>query len=404
MSTAPMTIATFLQVAPMLSARDSIMVRGAHGIGKSDVARLLASILRRKLLEQGVIHSPSEFPVIDRRLSQQGEGDLVGLPSTDGEVTRFNPPDWFKRACKEPCFLFLDEINRATNEVMAAAFQIVLDHELNGWKLHPETRVMTAINSGAAYSINEIDPALLDRFWCVDLNATVKDWTTWARSAPLDDDTRHAGLATNIDPMIVDFIVAKEVWLDPKKNADPLDVEPSRRSWDKFSVAASRAGLLEDPKDPSLYALCCGYVGLEATIAFIDFAKTVDKQVSGKDILENFPKVKDKLEKMGTERHNAAIDSVVEYIRKNVKSLNPKQGKNLHDFIESLSGELRLSCWAKLTAEGTEKIDLARSVHLHCAALVLDVFGVAMGEAGIGMMPNVPSIFKAPDKNKKEST
>src|SRR5437867_2646181 len=88
----------------------------------------------------------------------------VTFPSTDWNVTRFNPPEWYMQACERPMVLFLDELNRATNEVMQAAFQIVLDRQLNGWKLHPLTRVYAAINMGANYTVNEMDPALLDRF------------------------------------------------------------------------------------------------------------------------------------------------------------------------------------------------------------------------------------------------
>jgi MoxR-like ATPase len=108
-----MKIRTFLELAPKLSPQTSILLRANHGIGKSQLVRHLAKKMG--------------LPVIDRRLSQLTEGDIIGLPSTDGDVTRFNPPDWYKRACDEAVVLFLDELNRATPEVMQTAFQIVLD-------------------------------------------------------------------------------------------------------------------------------------------------------------------------------------------------------------------------------------------------------------------------------------
>ena len=113
-----MSIKTFLSVANVLPGTTSVLLRGPHGIGKSQVVRKVAEGFG--------------LEVIDRRLSQMTEGDMIGLPSTDGEVTRFNPPEWFKRACVAPVALFLDELNRATPEVMQAAFQVVLDRELNG--------------------------------------------------------------------------------------------------------------------------------------------------------------------------------------------------------------------------------------------------------------------------------
>jgi len=101
-------------------------------------------------------------------------------------------------ACKGPKVLLLDEYNRATTEVLQTAMQITLDRELNGWKLHPETRIYAAINASAEYIVNELDPAQADRFWTVDLEATVEDWLTWA-SELVNGKTR-------IDSVIIDFI------------------------------------------------------------------------------------------------------------------------------------------------------------------------------------------------------
>jgi MoxR-like ATPase len=180
----------FMEIGQDLPANVSVLLRGNHGIGKSQVIKQLGRRIK------DVLKMPS-FETIDRRLSQMTEGDMIGLPSTDGETTRFNPPDWYKRACTMPVLLFLDELNRATPEVMQAAFQIVLDRELNGWKLHPETRVYAAVNDSASYNVNEIDPALLDRFWCIDLSPTHADWLDWARSK----DPQYGG---NIHQTVVD--------------------------------------------------------------------------------------------------------------------------------------------------------------------------------------------------------
>jgi hypothetical protein len=255
-----MSIKTFLNVAEVLPIDTSVLLRGPHGIGKSQVVRQVAKAFK--------------LPVVDRRLSQMTEGDMVGLPSTDGEVTRFNPPDWFKRACTTPVCLFLDEINRATPEVMQAAFQIVLDRELNGWTLHSETRVFAAVNASAAYTVNEMDPALLDRFWTIDLEPTIEDWLSWARHTNAED-------IPNVTSFITDFIAGNEKWLDAPRDSEPGKVTPSRRSWERLSKALVGASIHEKPDDPIFYPLCRGYIGNEATIAFHSFAKTIDNQVTG---------------------------------------------------------------------------------------------------------------------------
>ena len=123
---------TMLTVLPHVTdARFPVLIRGRHGIGKSQVVYQLAA--------------NAGLPVVERRASQMTEGDLVGLPSIDGNRTSFNPPDWFKEACEEPSVLFLDEVDRATLEVRQGIFELTDSRKLNGHHLHPDTIVFAGI-------------------------------------------------------------------------------------------------------------------------------------------------------------------------------------------------------------------------------------------------------------------
>ena len=105
---------TFLKVAPLVTdVRKPILLRGRHGVGKSQVVYQFAD---------GV-----GLPVVERRASQMTEGDLIGLPSVDNGRTSWNPPDWFKTACETPVVLFLDEVDRATIEVRQGIFELPKD-------------------------------------------------------------------------------------------------------------------------------------------------------------------------------------------------------------------------------------------------------------------------------------
>lgn len=394
----PMNIAKYLKAAMALDREISVLLRADHGLGKSSVERQLhAMILERDLavLKAATPEGKEVFEFIDRRLSQMSEGDMIGLPSTDGETTRFNPPDWFKRACVRPCFLFLDELNRATPEVMQAAFQIVLDRELNGWRLHPLSRVSTAINTGASYSVNEMDPALVDRFFVVDLVPTVADWIRWAQDRCIIRGHRKFG-RQNVHEVVTEFIRTNERFLDTPKDADPQGVHTSRRSWERVSDNLVSAGVIDTPDDSLFHLLTMGFVGVEASIALREFAKNFDNKLSGEDILQRYhtKKVQEKMKRQGTEALNSAIDKVVDYVHGHLTVLDDRQGNNLQAFMKDLSGELRIACWGKLTRDGIEKLDLATSIHKWCAATMLEVFGVPMGEAGIGVVPDIPGIFK----------
>ncbi|NCA17427.1 MAG: AAA family ATPase, partial [Betaproteobacteria bacterium] len=343
-----MSIKTFLEVSSHLPVETSVLLRGPHGIGKSQVVRQVAAHFG--------------LPVTDRRLSQMSEGDMIGLPSTDGEVTRFNPPDWYKEACRTARCLFLDELNRATPEVMQAAFQVVLDRELNGWKLHPETRVYAAINASAAYTVNEMDPALLDRFWVVDLTPTAEDLIAWGRGKNPKKSHGH-----NLAPIVADFLTSNEKWADPPREVEPGKVNSSRRSWERLGDALAAAGILEDANNPLFYPMCLGYVGTEATIAFHSYAKTADNQVTGKDVIDSYDRVQKKLKKLGQEKLVAVVDRVAEHVTGKLKKLDDNQGKNLAAFMKDLPGELRVSAWGKLTqGSGTDNLELAKAVHKYC--------------------------------------
>ena len=217
-----MDIKTFTEVASRLPASQAVLIRGPHGIGKSNlVAQIAADVYVAGSDTLGL-------PLIDRRLAQMTEGDIIGLPELVDGVTRFCPVDWLLRACREPVLLFLDEINRATIEVQQCAFQLVLDRELNGNQLHPETRIFCAINASAEYQVNDMDPALLDRFWTVDLEPTTADWIAWAED-------------NEIDPVVVDFIRQNPAHLRHAGEIEPGKIYPTPRSYEKLDRALNLA-------------------------------------------------------------------------------------------------------------------------------------------------------------------
>ena len=391
-----MSITTMKKVGIVLPPSRSVLIRAGHGVGKSKVVRQISATIRKQLAESKKI-GPNGYPVIDIRLGQRSEGDVIGLPSTDGKKTRFNPPDWYWMCVEEPCALFLDELNRATPEVMQAAFQIALDHELDGHKMHPLSRCYSAVNTGAAYTVNEIDPALLSRFFVVDLTPSMKEFVAYGRNT----DPEQGG---NFHSFITDFIEANEKWLYPVKNADPGTQQPTPRGWDFVNESLVHASLIDNPNDPLFWDVARGFVGNEAATAFRDYCKTVDNQISGEEMVNKFHTqgIKSKFARQSHERRNGLIEKIADYVVKSVESLNAQQGANINSIMMELGEEHRISLWSKLTCHGIDKIGLAKSIHKYCAKDILDVFGVPMGEAGIGIIPNIPGIFKAPAKGAKK--
>jgi hypothetical protein len=331
-----MDIKTFVETASRLPADISLMVRGPHGIGKSQIFKQVADKLGLEL--------------VDRRLSQMTEGDLLGLPELTDGVTRFCPPDWFMDCCKNPRALLLDEYNRATPEVLQTAMQITLDRELNGHKLHSGTRIFAAVNASAEYSVNELDPAQADRFWTIDLEPTVEDWLNWASGA-------------GVDSVIIDFIRQHPGHLRHKGQVEPGKVYPSQRSWDRLAQALRHSGvdLTEAAGNPPgfLYPICLGFVGVEAAISLRDFVKNYDSVISAEDILDNWKKVKSKVDKLNADKQNAISEKILVHCKDH--SWSDTQVQNVAAFIKSTSSEQTVAFFNKVME--TNNVGNIRALH-----------------------------------------
>jgi hypothetical protein len=211
---------------------------------------------------------------------------------------------------------------------MQCGFQIVLDHELNGWKLHPQTRVFAAVNASAEYSVNEMDPALLDRFWTIDLEPSVEDWIEWAKGADIDEVT-------------IDFIRQQPRHLRHQAQIEPGKVYPSQRSWERLDrtlkharMAASEVAGSDTPS--GFYSICTGFVGFEAASAFVDFVKNHDAQVSAEDILNGWTKNRDRVLKMSADKQNGLLEKLIDHAEKN--TWTGDQADNVASLVKELNG------------------------------------------------------------------
>jgi len=316
---------TFVAVAPHVAAvRKPILLRGRHGVGKScDVYQTAEGL---------------GLPVVERRASQMTEGDLVGLPVIQGEVTTFNPPDWFKQACNEPVALFLDEVDRATPEVRQGIFELTDSRKLNGHVLHPDTLIFAAVNGGEhgeQYQVGEMDPAELDRWTVFDVEPTTEDWLDWAK--------------TNVDGVVWDFINQNRAHLEHTGDFEPNKVYPSRRSWDRLNECLAAAGFLQDEARkenlPTIYELGCAFVGFEAAVALRDFCEKYERQVTVEMILDEGQI--EKTAEFGINDHSALVEKM-EASEVFKTELSEEQILNLGRYFLALPSEVAMKLWTVL--------------------------------------------------------
>ena len=335
--------ATFSAVCPhIVDAGFPVLIRGRHGIGKSELVYQLALTLG--------------LPVVERRASQMTEGDLMGLPSITGESTRWNAPDWLKEACDNPVVLFLDEVDRATMEVRQGIFELTDSRKLNGWHLHPKTRIFAAVNGGehagaSSYQVGEMDPAELDRWTVFDVEPTVSDWLTWAND--------------KVEPMVWDFINQNHAHLEYTPDGggyEPNKVYPSRRSWVRLNKTVDTACLLAEPKQnlASLYNIACSFVGFEAAVAFRDFCEKYERIVTIEDILDRGQV--EKTVDFGINDHLALVEKL-EASALLESPLTPSQIQNLANWFVTLPSEVAM----KLFASIGQVADNSNVIALHAA-------------------------------------
>lgn len=329
-----MDIKTFVNMAEKIPPHIAILMRGQTGIGKSAIARQLANRLKVEL--------------IDVRGSTMTEGDVGGYPDLEGmksnKVMTFCMPSWFVKACNEPVVLFLDELNRSLPQVQQSFFQIVLDRELgndvngNPYRLHPETRVISAINHGSEYDVNEMDPALLRRFWTTDVETDVDTWIEWAKSA-------------GVNNIILEFLKTRSTHFAPNpSDIEPGKVFPTPASWTRFDETLRYTNI--DLTDKSLhktliYNLGLGFIGTEAAIEFSDFVEKYEVDVKPENILDSYDRYIDKINALTNDRINGLIEMLGEHARVNDWTIS--QAENAAKFAKSISEEMVIHMWSEIT-------------------------------------------------------
>ena len=349
-----MDIKTFKTLVPKLPANISVLVTGPTGVGKSDIFHQIGGELG--------------LPVIDRRLSQMTEGDIIGLPSLEDGTTKFIPVDWIMKASQQPVCLFLDEINRATVEVQQCAFQLVLDREINGVKLHPETRIYAAINEGGNYQVNDMGPALVRRFWKVDLEPTVDDWLDWARKS---DD---------VDNLFCEFIHNNPKHLNHTGEFEPGKVYPNPASWHRLArslkhVGWEPSGLAGDKTPEGLYSMCLGFGGVEASSSFVSFVEKYEMQFRAEDVLDDYDKKKDKLLQLSNDKVNEMIEKMEDHAKRSEASWTVEQAHNACEFVRAFSGEMQVDFFNRVMDCGN--LETVMRVHKIIGREIVDLINSA---------------------------
>ncbi len=220
-------------------AKRPAMVWSQPGMGKSQIMAQTAARLGLKFF--------------DLRLTGRDAVDVLGLPLIEKGETKWARPSMLPKESDGPALLFLDEINRASQMMLNAGLQMVLDHRIGEHELPAECVVMAAGNPESDPGVIRMSSAMKLRFAHLDLEVSTDDWCQWA-------------VAAGIEPVVIAFLRFRPELLhsfDAKAR-----VSPNPRAWQFVSEIAA-----QNPDPRVEHALFAGCVGEATAVEFSGFRR-----------------------------------------------------------------------------------------------------------------------------------
>ena len=277
-----------LTVDLVINSGDVPLIIGESGIGKTALVKELSKKSNYYLVN------------IDGNLLKEGE--IGGLPtveeyeqSVQGIIKRGKKTIYaahtklveIEKALEESpnrkVLLFIDELNRCEHAVQQELMNIILNREINGYKLPEGVDVIAAMNpsnkydnySQSDYQVVDMDPAQEDRFVWIELEADVKSWMQWGMSE-----------GGKIEKDVLEFIATFPEHLHTPHSQEWIKATP--RSWERISKAY-KVYTNSREKYPSkiFYNVVKGNVGASIAQDFINYVKeSRHPLISPKDVLE----------------------------------------------------------------------------------------------------------------------
>ncbi len=200
-----------------IRTKDVPLIAGPGGIGKSQT---IAQAFKKANLK-----------MIDIRLSQYLSEDLSGLPERNGDKATYLPFDLFPLEGDpipdgyDGWGVLLDELPSASEEVLAAAYSLILDRTVGGKKLHSRCAVVAAGNRASDSAIaRELPDTLITRMLPVTMEVNPKVWIEWAKKSPNRNDGVIAFIEKNPNMLYAPT---------PKESREENETYSQPRGWEK---------------------------------------------------------------------------------------------------------------------------------------------------------------------------
>ena len=231
-------------LALLVEARQPVVVWGAPGCAKSQIAQQVAAQAGREY--------------VDVRALLLDPVDLRGIPWRDGaDRTRWAPPAFLPPSDADGSWLInLEELPSALPMVQAALYQLVLDRKCGEYEL-PEGAALIACGNreGDRGVVHRMPAPLASRFVHLEIRVDAADWCAW-------------GAANGIAPEVLFFVSMRPELLHAFNPQSTEKAFPCPRTWEMVSNIVHRRNGLDPVAERALYR---GTVGEAAAVEFSAF-------------------------------------------------------------------------------------------------------------------------------------
>lgn len=187
---------TLKSVELVIETNEVPLIVGESGIGKTALAKTLAKqrewslvVIDGNLLKEGEIGG---LPTVEEYTIKDEHGRVVSKKTTIYAIhTKLREIDNLILEGKD-VLLFIDEINRCEHSVQQELMNLILNREINGYKLHDKVKILAAMNPSSKYGsdfdyqVVDMDAAQENRFVWLNMESDAKGWIKWASENKID--------------------------------------------------------------------------------------------------------------------------------------------------------------------------------------------------------------------------
>ncbi len=234
--------------AACFAAREPILIKGAPGVGKTDILGLAAADAEHDII---LSHPVTSDPTDAKGLPWKGEGD-------EATFLPFGDLAQAIRATK-PTVWFLDDLGQASAAVQASYMQLVLARRVNGHRLPDCVTFAAATNRRADRAgVQGILEPVKSRFTIFELETTLDDWREWA-------------LEHDMPASLIGFLSARPELLSKFEATQDITNSPCPRNW------AGVGRLQATVPDAVRLQAFAGRVGEADAVSYMGFLEMLEK-------------------------------------------------------------------------------------------------------------------------------